>query len=299
MKQKCLSTPCKIIKILKLMAQSPVSINEIMLCLEKDDIFVNKETISKYFATLRNFGCTIEKKKNKFYINYPVLSFSDDEMKTLAGFQKTAHDINCAKNYSGFLSFLEKIFTLSSPIEADNYRKISKSVLFDPSFKTNKIHKRYKEKIEALSHFMDDDTFKIKILFENKPFDITPVKFRYFKNSVCLIGYDNKNNVNKIFPLDKISDIKSTPKTCSCTEFAMTTTFKISGRLKHAYKTKEGEIVSDYGDYIVVSNNREDKDELFKRLLKYGRHCEILYPASDRSTFLNMIEKLIEKQLRN
>ncbi len=63
MKTKNLSTPLKIIKILKLMTEKPVALEEIMSFLEEDNSFVNKETISKYFATLRNAGCDIQKEK--------------------------------------------------------------------------------------------------------------------------------------------------------------------------------------------------------------------------------------------
>lgn len=90
MKTKNLSTPLKIIKILKLMTEKPVALEEIMSFLEEDNSFVNKETISKYFATLRNAGCDIQKRKNKFYIKYPVLNFTNTELSTLSILQKNS-----------------------------------------------------------------------------------------------------------------------------------------------------------------------------------------------------------------
>ena len=67
-KIKSLSTPYKIIKILNIMTKNPVSIDEILSTFENEGIFIERETISKYFATLRNAGCNIQKKRNKFYI---------------------------------------------------------------------------------------------------------------------------------------------------------------------------------------------------------------------------------------
>jgi len=42
MKTKKLSTPLKIIKILKLMTEKPVTVEEILSTLEEDNSFVNK-----------------------------------------------------------------------------------------------------------------------------------------------------------------------------------------------------------------------------------------------------------------
>ena len=95
------------------------------------------------------------------------------------------------------------------------------------------------------------------------------------------------------FPLYKISDIKETLSAKSPVDFSLTTTFKITGRLKNAYAPREGEIISEFKDHIIVSNKKEDKDELFKRLLKYGSFCEILYPKSDREKFKTLVTGLI------
>ncbi len=81
----------------------------------------------------------------------------------------------------------------------------------------------------------------------------------------------------------------------SSNAFALTTTFKITGRLKYAYDIKEGETVSSYDDCLIVTNKNEDKSELFRRLLKYGNLCEILYPKTDRENFKNLVYSLINR----
>ncbi len=290
---KSLSTPFKVIKILKLLVEKPSSIDEILERLEEDGIFTNKETVSKYFTTLRYAGCDIQKIRNKFYIKYPVVHLDDTELETLAHFDIICKNLNSKENYGEFLKFLSKLFSLTN--KNNEYKKMRSTITFDEDFNTGKIGKRYGEKIETISKFIQDTPQKIKIICAEKEFTITPLKFHYFKDSICLLGYDIKNNVNKNFPLDKISDIKGMPTAASSSDFGLITTFKISGRLKNAYTVREGEIISEYEDYIMVSNKKEDKDELFKRLLRYGTFCEILYPKSDREKFKNLLENLIAK----
>jgi len=290
---KSLSASFKIIKILKLMTQNPVSIDEILKHFESEEIYLSKETISKYFATLRRAGCDIQKKKNKFYIKYPILNFSKSELLTLANFQKAAYNLNSKNNYSHFLKFLERLFILTNEIE--NYRKISRENPINKSFWDDKTGKEYKEKIEILSEFMGNNPQKLKIAYEGINYNITPLNFRYNKDSICLSAYDNVENVNKNFALNKIDDIKPTPSKGTGTEFGLSTTFKITGKLKNAYRIREGEIVTNYENHIVVTNKKEDKTELFNRLLKYGAYCEILYPENDRKKFLKIIEDLISK----
>ena len=298
MELKSLATPYRIIKILKMLTEKPLSMDEILLGLESEDIFINKETITKYFKTLREAGCTIEKRKNKFYIKYPILGFSPDELETLAGFEKIASNINSKANYGAFCKFLEKIFTLANADEYEKYKKISLKTKQNKAFWSEKISSKYKEKIETLSRFMYENSSVINIIYENKNYSITPLSFCYYKDSVSLLGYDNKKNVNKNFTLDKLTDIKGTPITATGKDFGLSTTFKITGRLKKSYTLKEGEIAVESEEGLIITNNKEDKKELFNRLLKYGDCCEILYPKNDRENFINLVENLITNSTR-
>lgn len=290
---KSLSTPFRIIKILKLLAEKPLSINEILEKLEEENIFINKETVSKYFMTLKYAGCDIQKIRSKFYIKYPVLHLNNTELETLAHFDAICKSLNSKENYEEFLKFLNKLFSLTN--KDYEYKKLSKLINPDENFSIKQIDEKYKEKIEIISKFMNDTRQKVKITCGNENFTISPLKFHYFKNSVCLLGYDVKNNVNKNFPLDKILNIEEIPSALNSFDFGLITSFKITGRLKNAYTAREGELINKYGDYIIVSNKKEDKTELFKRLLKYGVCCEILYPKTDREEFKKLVEELIAK----
>ena len=278
-----------------MLTEEPRNMSEILLGLESENIFINKETITKYFKTLREAGCFIEKKKNKFYIKYPILNFSADELKTLAEFEKISSNINCKTNYAAFLKFLDKLFVLTHKTEYEKYKKICLKSNKNKNSWSEKISLKYRDKIEILSRFMDENSAMVKIVYKNKNYTITPISFRYYQDSASIFAYDNKKNVNKNFALDGIEEIKGTPITSTGGDFGLSTTFKITGRLKNNYILKEGEIAMDSDGALIVTNNKEDKTELFNRLLKYGEYCEILYPKSDRQKFLELVENLIAK----
>ncbi len=287
--KKSLSTPYKIIKILKLLIEQPMSIGEILKSFEKDDVFITPESLSKYITTLKLSGCNIQKLRNKFYVKYPIFYLNTPEFETLAGFDSVCKNLNSKENYNEFQKFLSKLLSLTK--ESEKYQNIC--IAQSQKFKFGGPCEKHKNKIEIISKFLDDEAQRVKILFDDKEFTITPLKFHYFKDSICLLAYDIKSSVNKYFPLDKISDIKETLSAKSPVDFSLTTTFKITGRLKNAYAPREGEIISEFKDHIIVSNKKEDKDELFKRLLKYGSFCEILYPKSDREKFKTLVTGLI------
>lgn len=291
-KVKSLSTPYKIIKILNIMTKKPVSIDEILTIFDNEGIFIERETISKYFATLRYAGCDIQKRRNKFYINFPVLHFSNDELSTLAEFQKTVSALNSKNNYSYFSKFLDKLFMLCPKTDMGNYQNIYKKCLLEKDFLDKKTTEKYKNKIEIFSEFMDDTPQQLKITYEEKSYNIIPLNFRYYKNSISLLAYDNSKNINKNFLLDKITSIIRVPSAAYNTDMGLATTFKLTGRLKNAYILKRGETGMARGNYMLVTNKTEDKNELFNRLLKYGTSCEILYPKSDREKFLYLIKNL-------
>ena len=69
------------------------------------------------------------------------------------------------------------------------------------------------------------------------------------------------------------------------------------GRLAKTYTLYEGErVIKIKEDSIVVSNNYEDKAELYKRLLRYGTLCKIISTQDDIERFKQMLNKM-EKAL--
>lgn len=76
-------------------------------------------------------------------------------------------------------------------------------------------------------------------------------------------------------------------------DFSEKTVFKITGKLMQSYTPKEGECIDYKKDYILVTSIFEEKEQLFTRLLKYGRCCEVIYPKKTRKAFKKFLDKLI------
>ena len=112
------NTSYRIMKILKLLHQKPRSINEICFELDVDNIGVKKETITKYFSTLRSCGCIVEKREGKFYLlNMPFfINLNKEELKTLAYFQKFSQKFNSKLFEEKIQSALSKLLKLSNLI---------------------------------------------------------------------------------------------------------------------------------------------------------------------------------------
>ena len=97
--------------------------------------------------------------------------------------------------------------------------------------------------------------------------------------------------------LSAINEIYSTPEISNKSAFAPYTVFEIMGRLAKTYTLYEGErVIKIKEDSIVVSNNYEDKAELYKRLLRYGTLCKIISTQDDIERFKQMLNKM-EKAL--
>lgn len=140
-------------------------------------------------------------------------------------------------------------------------------------------------------------TYKLDKNLPEQIYKISPIKILYKKGNAVLIAYDCINNVYKEFIIDFITHSQQSPQKNS-RDFTNSVTFKLKDRLAKSYILKEGEKILEYGkDYIVVSNRREDRDMLTRRLARYFDKCEVLYPQDMRQKmidYINSIEKLYQ-----
>lgn len=74
------------------------------------------------------------------------------------------------------------------------------------------------------------------------------------------------------------------------------TFFELYDKLIKSYRLKENERVVDFNnEKLVIASSNPDKDELFRRLLRYDTLCKVIFPKKD----VNGFKKLIEKSLAN
>ena len=71
--------------------------------------------------------------------------------------------------------------------------------------------------------------------------------------------------------------------------------FELYERLAKTYVLKDYERVIDVdADKLVIASSTPDKNNLFKRLLRYDTLCKITFPKKERVNFKNLIEKTLD-----
>lgn len=283
----------RILKILKFLSDKPGTMNEI---LRELDYEIYPETVSKYFRVLRSYGFIIEKKRHKFeLLNMPFfIDFSDSELKSLAAFEVFSKDVASSKQNEKLHSSVRKILAVSPKENRQKYNQ------FLSELNEKKIFEKYREKIEKITSFFEENPVKIQVIYKKAAHIVTPVELRYKGDKVYLFCFDEAKLTNRQFLLDDIEDVKSMIQKSSKMPFIQKTVFRLNGRVALGYKSPyENEIIEYQDDgSIIVTNSYEDKNLLLKRLLKYFEFCEILSPKADREEFIEMIDNLIESYSR-
>jgi hypothetical protein len=146
-----IDTSYRIMKILKLLAQKPRSMNELCVELELEGHEISYDTISKYFSTLREFGCIIAKKNCKFELEaLPFfIDLKQSDIEVLANFQRFANQTCQLKQIKSVKSALCKILKMTSQ-ECKNY--YNRNIAQKPC---DNLNLRYVDTIEKLSYYIE------------------------------------------------------------------------------------------------------------------------------------------------
>ena len=188
---------------------------------------------------------------------------------------------NFLKNYSN-LDF-ENLSINSEQSVLANY-SINTSLDKETIFKFRQLCKE-KQKISF--------TYENRYLNQKQVFTVAPSEIIITPIGCILKAYNPEMAEIQNFYTEDISNIKQLPNLSKPTNVKNSVTFALKGRLANAYELKNGERITNIEeDYIVVTNTEEDKDELLRRLLRYGKACEILYPKSFRKKALSLIAKI-------
>ncbi len=274
----------------------PHSMTEIIDELYREDILINKETLAKYFKTIRQSGCILRKRQGRFSIeSVPfTLDLSDTDAQYLAVFVNLGIGLY-GENVQGDLkSAIKKIFSLTNKNAVEKYiLSLSKTKNITP------LPFIFKDKISKLLKYGYDNS-KIKILYNDEKLVISHISFKYIDNSVYVHAFNEVSKNYELILLDSIKEIIPTPEISPNSGFAPYTVFELRGRLAKTYTLYEGErVIKVRDDSIVVSNNFEDKNRLFRRLVRYGTLCKIISTKDDILNFKLMLAKMKENLLKS
>ena len=280
-------------KIFKMLYNNPLSIGEIIKALSEDNIFINKETLAKYFKTIRESGCILQKRNGKFYMENIsfTLDLTQSDYYYLAAFVDLGIKLYGESVQSDLKNAVMKILSLADKNKYENYTPKLMDFSFDSS-----IPFIFKEKISKLIKYGYGNS-KIKIVYNGEKRYISHVTFKYFDSAVYIHAFDEQSKEYELLLLNDIDEIYSTPEISSRCTFAPSTVFELKGRLAKSYTLYEHErIIETKENSIVVSNNFENKTQLYKRLLRYGTLCKIISSKEDVENFKRMLAA-VEKTL--
>ncbi|MBR1977527.1 hypothetical protein IKA15_04540 [bacterium] len=288
----------RIIKILKLLHESPYSLEELCFALDEDDLSVGPKTITKYFLTLRTAGCSIKKKNGKFYLeNIPFfIDLNEKEISALAYFQKFSQKFNSKKFDSKIQSGFSKILKLACKETKSNYSKTLNKI---PITSIPSIRDRCHGIIGIISNVLKDN-LRLKIRYNNELFVIVPKSIRFSKGTAYLNAYDEKSQKYKRFIISNITELSSMGLNKGADNFALSTIFKVNGRLAKNYYPYEKETIHHESENEkIICNKHQDKLSLIHRCLKYGTCCEIISPKSERDFLINEVETMLKNLSRD
>lgn len=276
--------------------EKPCSMTEIIDALYFEDIIINKETLVKYFKTIRHSGCVLKKKNGKFSIeSIPfTLELSNRDCEYLAVFINLGIGLYGDNLQSDLKSAISKILSLadkSVSLKYETHFNETKNTVPEPFI--------FKEKISRLLKYGYDNS-KIRILYNGEKLLISHISFKYYDNSVYVHAFNEASKSYELYLLSGIKEITSTPNISSQAAFAPYTVFELRGRLMKTYTLYEGErVIKIKEDSIVISNNYEDKNRLYKRLIRYGTLCKIISTQDDIDNFKLMLSKMKNNLLNN
>ena len=158
------------------------------------------------------------------------------------------------------------------------------------NLKKASISEYYSEKISILNKYINSKN-KVKIIIKDtEEMEIFPIEL-YWEKEKLNLKYIDLENETKTILLDNIVQICEKNDEIKFTQ-ENETIFEIRGKLAKSYLLKENErIIDSYRDKIIVANSQNDKDKLFRRLLRYDIYCKVLLPKVDVLKFKEMIEK--------
>ena len=241
--------------------------------------------------TLKLLGFEIVKRNGKYHLLKGIdrVDYSEMDLSLLKFLQKYSLELSMpmfAENLNEAIQFVERTFSSST----QKFIQENKVPVYLPKIRTKKENKEASQYEKYCK-----DGLKLNIIYElnkgeEENYKVIPLKVVHKNGKTILVAYDSQNCVYKEFVLECIKEVVQLPQKQSGS-YSMSVTFKLKNRLAKSYLLKSGERVIELGkDFIVVSNQNEDRDFLIRRLARYFDQCEVLYPKEFRQKMVDFIE---------
>ncbi|MCR5261216.1 MAG: WYL domain-containing protein [Candidatus Gastranaerophilales bacterium] len=278
----------RVLEFLKLLFRGNVELKEINNISDKFYQTIEApETFLKYLSTIEVSGISVQKKGKQYTLssNLTAISLKEREMDLLAeiykGFNSSCAE-NSRKDFEAFLDILYK--SLKPSVKTSLKKKIEavKASCCDDLSKRAMFYQKYVDLGQ-----------KLVIKYRNEQYHAEPQSVEIENKNIYLNVYNNFSAENMKLLADEIESIQIVPLKNNATNLTTTVVFEVFEGLTYNYRLRENEKIQTFSNHNkVIINCGEDKNELIRRLLKYGENCKILAPQPFKEEFLKELEKV-------
>lgn len=265
--------------------------------------YLHPETLTKYINTLRTLGCDIPRanKANRFRFRLEESPFeitpSPEDAKALDALMQMPVLPGLIAAKPAFNAFFDE---LGWYLPLSHRKQLRQQISQLPG--------KLEDGDRAILHRyqqMCDEGFSIQLELEpgqlpeqahgRDTLVVDPVSLCRQGNRYVLEAIDQSSLMTMRLPLEAIRHAEQLPRKVRRQQGALTTVkLRFTGRLVHNYRLYPGErIISRRPRALVVQSQTTDVDALFRRVLRYQQHCEILSPDSLRDQMAAHIQKLL------
>lgn len=254
-------------------------------------------TINKYLNALKIYGIKVKKKNNKYRMLSSLykIKFTLEDLKSIILLKESSAIMPDGKNKDNLNEFIRSLEI--------RYDEGARS-LAQIEDNTKNLHLNFAqaEMIEQITQCEQycQDKQKLEIIFTtDKGEEInllcSPLEQIYQKRKVGLKVLGNNGTRIYEIPFENIKSVKQLPLSASAQSIPTTVVYKIKNRLARNYKIRDWERCEkiEYDGSHIIVNKNEDLNLLLKRLMRYGRECEILSPKFLKEEMIKRINETL------
>lgn len=295
---KCSNLPTKIndtgirvLELLKYMINNDVNINEDNSKNIPQFTDIMPETYLKYISTIEKTGLSVIKKDKKYKLcTFPQKTeLGEEDLHILQVIFDNIKFTCSDKETETFINFAEKIKNSLDDKEKQSFEKILNNFQ-EKNYFISDIQK----KIEHYENYLDCGQ-KLKITYKNNSFICEPKKIDLSNGKIYMTVYNIKTMEFKKILTDLITKIEILPARASQVTMKQAAVFEVYNRLIENYRLRDNERIESYNEKVkTIVATDYNKEELLKRLLKYGENCKIIRPKFLQQEFLAMLNDIRE-----
>ncbi len=252
------------------------------------------ETLNKYLYTLSLIGCRISRQDVQNNSVYTLEShpFQLEPSESETALFKIVFDLlslHPLTSNQSFYQLLKRISKMPHYLADDPFLGLSANAAL--SYKDYPPVIRFQKyciegQVLEICYQPDEQTETVLTLVE-------PCEVIYHKKRLYLVGNDPRAGKRVRYELDRIVSHRQLPSRVRTQAPKTTVSFKLMDRVSRNYRPYPGEVVWDKEEFLLVKHTTDDVEQLLKRLLKYGHHCQVISPESARVAMQELIDAML------